>query len=95
MKLGVVIGKAISSSKEGNLDGQKILVVRYLDKNLKETEFVTACVDTVGAGEGEIVILCASSSARFTKSTRYVATDNSIVGIVDAVTSGKEVLYKK
>ena len=95
MKLGIVIGKVVSGRKEGNLDGCKILVVRYLDKNLDETKFTAACVDTVNAGEGEVVILCSSSSARFTKETRYVATDNTIVGIVDTISLGNETLYKK
>ncbi|MCP3929965.1 MAG: EutN/CcmL family microcompartment protein [Bacteroidetes bacterium] len=95
MKLGVVIGKVVASTKEGNLGGQRILAVRYLDKNLNDSKITTACIDTVNAGEGEVVILCSSSSARFTSTTRYVATDNTIVGIVDSITSGKEMLYKK
>ena len=94
MKLGKVIGKAISSRKEGNLDGRKILVVRYLDKNLDETNITAACIDTVNAGEGEVVILCSSSSARFTEVTRGVATDSAIVGIVDSISFGNKILYK-
>ena len=95
MKLGVVIGKVVASRKEGNLDGHRILAVRYLDKNLKDSKITAACIDTVNAGEGEVVLLCSSSSARFTPKTRYVATDSTIVGIVDTITSGKEILYKK
>jgi microcompartment protein CcmK/EutM len=95
MKLGLVIGKVVASRKEGKLDGRKILVVRYLDKNLNETNITTASIDTVNAGEGEVVILCASSSARFTDETKGVATDNAIIGIVDSITFGHENLYKK
>lgn len=95
MKLGLVIGKAVSSKKEGNLEGRKILVIRYLDKHLNKTKFTAACVDTVNAGEGEVVLVCASSSARFTKDTRGVATDIAIVGIVDSITFRNEILYKK
>ncbi len=95
MKLGIVIGKVTASNKEGNLDGQRILVVNFLDKDLKDSKISAACIDTVNAGEGEVVMLCSSSSARFASNMRYVATDNTIVGIVDSISSGKENLYKK
>ncbi len=95
MKLGIVIGKVITSRKEGNLEGRTILAVRYLNKNLQDSKITAACVDTVNAGEGEMVILCSSSSAQFTDTTKGVATDNSIVGIVDTISSGHEILYKK
>ncbi|MHB9012088.1 MAG: EutN/CcmL family microcompartment protein [Ignavibacteriaceae bacterium] len=34
MKLGKVIGNVVSTRKEGNLGGLKIMVVTYLDENL-------------------------------------------------------------
>ncbi len=95
MKLGLVIGKLVSSRKEGNLDGKRILVVRYLNDEMKDTKKTVACVDTVNAGEGEVVLLCSSSSARLTDTTKNVAVDNSIIGIVDSISIGKEYLYKK
>ena len=95
MKLGKVIGKVVSGMKNGNLDGQRILVVEYLNSELKPSGKTAACVDTVNAGSGEVVMLCSSSSARFTASTRNVATDNTIIGIVDTISSDKKSLYKK
>ena len=95
MKLGKVIGKIISTRKEGNVDGLKLLVVKYLDENLKDADKSAVCIDTVNAGEGDIVILCSSSSARFTKTTRYSAIDNSIIGIVDSISRGRKYEYKK
>jgi microcompartment protein CcmK/EutM len=49
----------------------------------------------VNAGSGDLVLLCASSSARMTDMTREAATDNTIVGIVDAIASGHTPLYTK
>ena len=95
MKLGKVIGKITATRKAGNLDGKRLLVVDYLDADLKPTGKTGACVDTVNAGEGEIVILCGSSSARATEMTKGVATDNTAIGIVDSVASGKVNLYMK
>jgi microcompartment protein CcmK/EutM len=95
MKLGKVIGNVVSTRKEGNITGLKILVVSYLDENLIDTKKTAACIDTVSAGEGDIVLLCSSSSARITKMTRNVASDNTIVGIIDAISMGSKYTYKK
>ncbi len=95
MKLGTVIGKVVSGMKNGNLKGQRILVVEYLNSELKPSGKTAACVDTVNAGSGEVVMLCSSSSARYTSTTRNVATDNTIIGIIDTISSDKKSIYKK
>jgi microcompartment protein CcmK/EutM len=95
MKLGLVIGNVVATRKTGNMEGKKILVVRYLTDALEETGVTHACIDTVDAGPGDVVLLCASSSARLTAATRGVATDSAIVGIVDTVSSGAVPLYRK
>ena len=94
MKLGLVIGNVVSTRKEGNLENLKILVVSYLDEELNDTKKTAACIDSAGAGEGEIVLLCSSSSARLTSVTNNVATDNTIVGIVDSISSKSRNIYK-
>ena len=95
MKIGRVIGKVVSTRKEGNIENFKILVVDYLDENLSDTGKSAACIDTVNAGDGDIVLLCSSSSARQTAKTKNVATDNTIVGIIDSISSGREAIYQK
>jgi len=93
MKIGKVIGKVVSTRKEGNVEGLPILVVSYLDETLSDTGKTAACIDTVNAGDGDVVLLCASSSARMTSRTTNVATDNTIVGIVDSVSAGSTYIY--
>jgi len=95
MKIGKVIGRVVSTRKEGNVEGLPILVVSYLDETLSDTGKTAACIDTVNAGDGDVVLLCASSSARMTSRTTNVATDNTIVGIVDSVSAGSTYLYRK
>jgi microcompartment protein CcmK/EutM len=95
MKIGKVIGKVVSTRKEGNVGGLPILVVSYLDETLSDTGKTAACIDTVNAGDGDIVLLCASSSARMTSKTTNAATDNTIVGIVDSVSAGSTYVYRK
>ena len=83
MKLGRVIGNVVAVRKAGQLEGHTLRVVSYLDENLMDTGKSTVCVDTVNANSGDIVMLCASSSARMTAATQDTATDQTIVGIVD------------
>ncbi len=95
MQLARIIGKIVSTRKEGKVDGLKILLACYLDENMCEKNKTAACVDTLSAGPGDVVLLCSSSSARLTKLTNGVCTDNTIVGIVDTVSKNKNTMYQK
>lgn len=95
MKIGKVIGNLVATKKESNLDGLKILVVSYLDEKLSDTGKTAVCIDSVNAGIGDIVLLCSSSSARFTKTTKNAAADNTIVAIIDSISAESKYLYNK
>lgn len=95
LKLGRIIGTVVATRKVENVKALKLLVVRYLNEKMEDTDSTAVCVDTVTAGVGDIVLLCSSSSARLTKLTHNVCTDNTIVGIVDSVSSYNKFIYKK
>lgn len=95
MKLGLVIGSVVSTKKVGNNEGLKMLVVSTLNEDLADTKKTAVCIDTVNAGTGDLVLLCSSSSARMTAMTKGAVTDNTIVGIVDAISAGNVYTYKK
>lgn len=95
MLLAKVIGNVVSVKKEPNLKGLNLLVVEYLDVNVILTNKTAVCADTVSAGPGDIVLTCSSSSARLTDKTTNVCTDNTIVGIVDSISSENKWIYKK
>ena len=95
MQLGKVIGTVVSVRKEPNLDGLKLLVINYMNEEMKLTGKTAVCTDTVSAGPGDVVLLCSSSSARMTSKTVDVCTDNTIVGIVDSISSSGETIYHK
>jgi ethanolamine utilization protein EutN len=81
--LGKVIGTVWSTKKDENLVGAKFLIVRKLDLDLNEkTDFVVA-VDSVGAGEGEVVLVATGSSSRQTHFTQDKPVDAVIMAIVD------------
>ena len=83
MFLGRVIGTVWSTKKDENLVGAKFLIVRELSLDLKEKERFVVAVDSVGAGEGEIVLVATGSSSRMTSFTKDKPVDAVIMGIVD------------
>ena len=87
MKFGLVVGKMISDNKVDNLKSLPLLIVEKMDRNLERRSKKMVCTDTVNANQGDIVLVCQSSSSRKTDQTRYVCTDASVVGIVDNVDS--------
>ncbi len=83
MILGKVVGTVWSTKKDENLTGAKFLIVRQLDLQLKQKENFVIAVDSVGAGEGEIVMVATGSSARQTSLTNNKPIDAVVMGIVD------------
>ncbi len=83
MFLGRVIGTVWSTKKDENLVGAKFLIVREIDLKMKEKERFVVAVDSVGAGEGEVVLVATGSSSRMTSFTKDKPVDAVIMGIVD------------
>jgi ethanolamine utilization protein EutN len=91
MFLAKVTGSVVATQKVDSLKGHKLLVVEpyRLDADgrsrLVTTGRTFVAVDTVGAGEGEFVLICQGSSARLTPETKNLPIDTVIIGIVDSV----------
>ncbi|MGB5848827.1 MAG: EutN/CcmL family microcompartment protein [Ignavibacteriaceae bacterium] len=83
MFLGKVIGTVWSTKKDENLVGAKFLIVRKLDLDLNEQSDFVVAVDSVGAGEGEVVLVATGSSSRQTHFTQDKPIDAVIMAIVD------------
>jgi microcompartment protein CcmK/EutM len=98
MVLGKVIGTLVATRKEPTLEGLKLLVVRALDvkgAKLESSGGIVVAVDAVGAGLGEVVLVCSGSSARQTQMTQNRPVDATIMAIVDSVVEGGDVRYQK
>jgi microcompartment protein CcmK/EutM len=96
MILGKVIGTVWSTKKDENLVGSKLLIVRQLDLDFQEKSNFLIAVDSVGAGEGEVVLVASGSSARQTIITKNKPVDAVIMAIVDKLdVSIKEMLSEK
>ena len=83
MFLGKVIGTVWATKKDENLVGAKFLIVRKLDLDLNEKSDFVVAVDSVGAGEGEVVLVATGSSSRQTHFTQDKPIDAVIMAIVD------------
>jgi microcompartment protein CcmK/EutM len=95
MVLAKVVGTVVATRKEGSLEGLKLLLVRVVDENGKETGATIVAADAVGAGPGEIVLIASGSSARQTTMTDKRPVDAVVMAIVDSVAVGDEEKYRK
>jgi ethanolamine utilization protein EutN len=83
MHLARVIGEVVSSVKDANLTGQKLLVVQPIAVDGSPAGRTLVALDSVGAGVGENVFFVRGREAAFPFHPDEPPTDASIVGIVD------------
>lgn len=90
MQLARVIGSVVSTQKTSSLVGKKLMVVELVNSDGSAVQGLVQqeiAVDSVGAGEGEIVLLARGASARWVFAEPNQAIDLAIVGIIDSVVS--------
>jgi ethanolamine utilization protein EutN len=101
MFLARVTGSVVSTQKVKTMTGHKLLIVEpyRLDSDSRDQLVTTgrtfiAC-DTLGAGEGDLVLVCQGSSARLTPETKTLPIDAVITGIIDSVHVEKNAVYDR
>ncbi len=96
MILGRVRGTVVSTTKSDKLSGYKLLIVVPINiDTFEEQGAPVVSVDTVGAGEGEVVMVVGGSSSRQTSATEGRPVDSTIVAIIDSVDfQGKRIFNK-
>jgi ethanolamine utilization protein EutN len=82
MQLARVIGEVVSTVKDVNLTGAKLLVLQPLAASGENAGELVA-LDSVGAGTGEHVFFVRGREAAFPFYPAEPPTDAAIVGIVD------------
>ena len=99
MFVAKVTGSVVATQKVSSMVGHKLLTVEPLrvdpagrDK-LISTGRTFVCVDTVGAGLGEMVLIVQGSSARLTPETEKLPVDATIIGIVDTVNVENKTIF--
>ena len=99
MFLAKVTGSVVATQKVASMTGHKLLAVEPLrvdsakQDKLVGTGRTFICVDTVGAGQGEMVLIVQGSSARLTPETEKLPVDATIIGIVDTVNVNNATIF--
>lgn len=100
MILATVEGSLVATKKNPKMTGSKFLVVRPLVIDSPEAQTfrpgssTLVAVDSLGAGEGEVVLVVQGSSARLAADDKNSPVDAVVVGIVDTVDIAKRILYR-
>jgi len=88
MQLGRVIGRVWASVKNPGLESQRLLIVQPIRPDRTPAGKPLICTDCTGAGAGEIIYWVRGREATFPFLPNEVASDATIVGIVDEIHSG-------
>ena len=100
MILATVEGSIVATKKNLKMTGTKFLLVRPLvidspsAKELRNGHTTLVASDSLGAGEGDCVLVVQGSSARLAADDKDSPVDAVVIGIVDTVDLGKRILYK-
>lgn len=101
MFVAKVTGSLVATQKVASMVGFKLLVVEPYRLEATERKRLTTtgrtfiAVDTLGAGEGEFVLITQGSSARMTPETKELPIDTVVVGIVDRVHVDNACVYSR
>ncbi len=86
MNIAKVIGTIWATVKDEHLESSKLQLIQPLSETGKKTGSVLAAVDTVGAGQGEIIFYVTSREASLSfPEPLLTPVDAAIVGIIDRV----------
>jgi microcompartment protein CcmK/EutM len=101
MFVAKVTGFLVSTQKVEAMVGHKLLLVEpfRVEPNARASLVSTGrtfvAVDTLGAGEGDFVLITQGSSARLTPETKNLPIDTVVVGIVDQVHLEQACVYSR
>ncbi len=83
MYLGRVLGRAVCTIKDPQLESLKLLLVTKIDSAGKVMGAPFVACDSIGAGNGETVFLCGGGEAALPFIKRRPPSDAAIIGIID------------
>ena len=95
MKLGKIVGTVVATQKNEALIGATLLVVQDLKLDLAPASGSLVCVDSLGAGIGDVVLYVSGSSARLTEVSKDRPVDATVIAIVDTVEVEGQVVFSK
>lgn len=91
-----VIKKVVSTFKHEVFEGRPLLLVQPLDMSLKKTGGELLCIDFMGSGIDELVLVVKEgSSTNQLLGTKKAPADACIVGIVDEINYKNNKIFDK
>lgn len=85
MEVGRVVGNLWATRKDENLSGQRFLVVKLIKSKNEVKDGVFVACDSVGAGNGDLVLITKGGAARRAIGALEAPIDATIVGIIDSL----------
>jgi microcompartment protein CcmK/EutM len=94
MLIARVVGSAVSTIKDEKLVNRKLLICVQTDETGKAIGKPYVAIDTVDAGEGDLVLTAAGSSARQTEVTKNRPVDSVIMAVIDSLIVEGKVTFR-
>ena len=95
MRIARVIGTTVSTIKDENLIGRKLLILRPTDETGKANGKPYVAVDTLDAGVGDLVLTAHGSGGRQTTQTKNSPVDAVIMAVIDWLEVGGKEVYRQ
>lgn len=85
MLLARVIGNVVATQKNQRYEGTRAMLCRQVTPEGEDMDYTCIALDSVSAGEGDLVIIAQEGWSASTASTGKpgAAIDSAIVGVVD------------
>lgn len=99
MFVGRVTGSLVATQKVASMTGHKLLMIEpyRVDEKSRDRLVPTGrsfvVVDTLGAGLGDMVLVCQGSSARLTPETEKLPIDAVVIGLISTVDVEGKVIF--
>ncbi len=87
MLLAKVIGNVVATQKNQRYEGSRVMLCRQIAPNGEDMDYTCIALDSVSAGEGDIVLISQEGWSASTAATGKAgaAIDSAIVGVVDYI----------
>lgn len=87
MLLARVIGNVVATQKNQRYEGTRIMLCRQITPEGEDMDYTCLALDSVSAGEGDIVVIVQEGLSASTAATGKAgaAIDSAIVGVVDYI----------
>jgi microcompartment protein CcmK/EutM len=95
MFIGKVVGTVVSSIKDEKVEGLKFQIVQEVDEHNALRDKYVVAADTIGAGQGDLVLFAQGSSARQTTLTDGRPIDAAIFAVIDSWDVNDRIVYQK